>query len=167
MKYLKAKYLIFGFNEEITCIKLRSFYKKHAGKDVDFNDIRHYPNGFKLLCFTLPICSYRKISITEAIRRSGQEYIKFHDSIDKLIEWYENEYINSTSNAVSWKEIEKVSTIPTKEPSPLKSKEKHTSREPMITTVLSNGLVVRVPMENADETIRKMEENIKHSKKQK
>ena len=31
----------------------------------------------------------------------------------------------------------------------------------MITAVLSNGLVVRVPMENSEETIKKMEENIK------
>ena len=35
----------------------------------------------------------------------------------------------------------------------------------MLTVVLSNGLVVRIPAENWRETIKKMEENIKFNKK--
>ena len=38
-------------------------------------------------------------------------------------------------------------------------------KEPMVTAVLSNGLVVRVPAKGCKETLRKMEENIKYNKK--
>ena len=116
MRIRKNRYVIFGFKDKATGTKLREFYKKHTGKDVVFNNIKHYNDGFKLLCFTLPLSSFREIGITEAIYRSSPEYIKFHDSIDKLIEWYENEYIKNASRAISWKEIKKVFNFPTKEP---------------------------------------------------
>ena len=38
-------------------------------------------------------------------------------------------------------------------------------KEPMVTAVLSNGLVVRIPLKGYKETIEKMEENIKYNKK--
>ena len=41
------------------------------------------------------------------------------------------------------------------------------NKEPMITVVLSNGLTVRIPLKNARETVRQMEENIKHNRKKK
>ncbi len=85
----KTKYVIFGFKDKVTGEKLREFYKKHTGKDVNFNGIKQYPDGFKLLCFTVPLYSFREISITEAVHRSSLAYKKFHDSIDKLIKWYE------------------------------------------------------------------------------
>ena len=92
MENQKPKYVIFGFKDKVTGKKLREFFKKYTGKDVVFNDIKHYSDGFKLLCFALPLCYFREVSITEAIYRSGPEYRKFHESIDKLIEWYEDNY---------------------------------------------------------------------------
>ena len=45
------------------------------------------------------------------------------------------------------------------------SKMAEKKKEPMVTAVLSNGLVVRIPLEGYKETLRKMEENIKYNKK--
>ena len=88
-KYKDLKYLVFGYKDRTTGKKLGEFYFKYTGKKVNFN----YKDGFKLLCFTLPLGSFHTIGITEAIYRPAKEYMKFHDGVDKLISWYENEYL--------------------------------------------------------------------------
>ena len=140
MKELEnIKYAIFGFKDQETGNKLRLFFKRHTGKDVDFNNIKHYEDGFKLLLFSVPLDTFSTIGITAA--NCSPSYVKkIHTSVDTFISWYEKEYLPS---------IAKV------------------RRGPMITVVLSNGLTVRIPLKNARETVRQMEENIKHNRKKK
>ena len=140
MKELEnIKYVIFGFNDQETGNKLRLFFKKHTDKDVDFNNIKHYENGFKLLLFTVPLDTFNTVGITGACC-APNSVKRINGSIDSFISWYEKEYLPS---------IAKV------------------RRGPMITVVLSNGLTVRIPLKNARETVRQMEENIKYNKKKK
>ena len=86
------KKVIFGFADLETGNKLREFYKKHTGIDIDFNNIKHYKNGFKLLVFDLPLGKFSVIGITAALC-APSNVLKFHDSIVELISWYENKYI--------------------------------------------------------------------------
>ena len=81
---------IFGFKDNETGEKLRVFYKKHTGKDVDFNKIQHYNNGFKLLLFSIPLGSITQIGITAA--RCTSKDVKKFSSLDEFINWYENLY---------------------------------------------------------------------------
>ena len=92
-KYECIKHAIFGFKDEETGEKLREFFKRHTGKDVDFNGIKHYQNGLKLLRLSIPLNSIGLISITEAAHRGSKDYIRFTSSIDTVINWYENEYL--------------------------------------------------------------------------
>ncbi len=82
---------IFGFADIETGNKLREFYKKHTGIDCDFNSIRHYNNGFKLLVFDLPLGKFSIIGICAAC--CTPHYVKkFHKGIDDFILWYESNY---------------------------------------------------------------------------
>ena len=81
---------IFGFKDNETGEKLRLFYKKHTGKDVNFNKINHYNNGFKLLLFSIPFGSITQIGIAAAGYTSKD--VKKFSSLDEFINWYENLY---------------------------------------------------------------------------
>ena len=84
------KEALFGFKDEKTGNKLRAFYKKHTGKDVDFNAIKHYKSGFKLLVFAIPLGGYTTLGITCA---NGYDAKKFIGPVEDFINWYENDYL--------------------------------------------------------------------------
>ena len=81
---------IFGFSNEETGIKLSEFYKKHTGEYLDFNAIRHYESGFKLLVFDLPLGEVTKIDICSANLVHAK---KFHGSVEEFMSWYEKDYL--------------------------------------------------------------------------
>ena len=84
--------VIFGFADVETGNKLRKFYKKHTGLDIDFISIRHYKNGFKLLVFDLPLGKFSIIGISAAA--CAPYYVKrFNKGIDDFIYWYESNYL--------------------------------------------------------------------------
>ena len=84
---------IFGFADTETGNKLREFYKKHTGIDIDFNNIKHYKNGFKLLVLDLPLGKFSIIGICAA--GCAPHYVKrFNKGIDDFIFWYEKVYCN-------------------------------------------------------------------------
>ncbi len=87
------RFAIFGFNDIETGNKLRNFFYRHTGRDIDFNGIKQYPNGLRLLCFSIPLGTVYPISIVEAINHSSKIYKEFHESVDVFISWYENEYL--------------------------------------------------------------------------
>ena len=87
---------IFGFNDEETGNQLRTFFKKHTGKDIDFNSIKHYRSGFKLLLFSIPLNTIEEIGITAA-GAVPYSFKKFH-CLKDFIDWYENyEIVNKIS----------------------------------------------------------------------
>ena len=87
---------IFGFEDRVIGDRLRAFYKKHTGKDIDFNGIRHYKDGFKLLCFSIPLGgSLTTVGITAAIY--APSYVKKFQSLDDFINWYESSYNQESS----------------------------------------------------------------------
>ena len=86
--------VIFGFGDTDTGNKLREFYLKHTGKDIDFNQIKHYCDGFKLLVFDLPLGKFTQVGITAALC-APKDVFKFHGNIDQLIYWYEHEYLQN------------------------------------------------------------------------
>ena len=92
-EYELIKFAIFGFKDKATGDTLREFFKKHTGRDVDFNNIEHYNDGFKLLKLSIPLESIGTVGITEANYRPTPTYKKFHCSVDDFIDWYENEYL--------------------------------------------------------------------------
>ena len=55
MKQERIIKAIFGFKDKVTGERLREFFKKHTGRDVDFNKIQHYKSGFKLLLLSSSI----------------------------------------------------------------------------------------------------------------
>ena len=80
---------IFGFIDKETGEKLSKFFKKHTGKDVDFNQVQHYKNGFKLLLFSIPLDKFETIGITAT---NGYPAAKF-SKLEDFINWYENNYL--------------------------------------------------------------------------
>ena len=88
---------IFGFKDKETGEQLRAFFKKHTGRDVDFNSIKHYTDGFKLLVFSIPLNTVDIIGITAA--GCAPHYVKRFCGLKDFIEWYENIY-----NPQNWEE---------------------------------------------------------------
>ena len=88
-KYLYRDYVIFAFRGEETGRKLSDFYFKHTGKRVDFNAIRHYKNGVKLLRFSIPLGHFETWPISCTGFNCGPR------SIDEFVEWYEERYLKS------------------------------------------------------------------------
>ena len=102
MIYRNIKKAIFGFSDKKTGEKLRKFFKKHTGKDIDFNSIEHYSENFKLLAFDIPLKDFIPIGITAALVCSG---LKFHGPVEEFISWYENKYL-------IFKDVEIIKHIP-------------------------------------------------------
>ena len=69
--YENVKEALFGFNDKETGIKLSAFYKKHTGREVDFNAIKHDKDGFKLLLFSIPLGRISKRISSQEIFWSG------------------------------------------------------------------------------------------------
>ncbi len=113
MKRIKYKGAIFGFKSEEIGNELRIFFKKHTGKDIDFNKMQHYKNGFKLLLFSIPLNTIQQVGITAA--GCAPETIKRFSGLKEFIDWYENCYLHK----ITWEEIEKISIVKTKEPLPI------------------------------------------------
>lgn len=86
---------IFGFSDEEEGIKLSEFYMKHTGKYLDFNAIKHYESGFKLLLFKLPLGEVSIIDICSANIVDAQ---KFHGPVEEFITWYEEVYLTGTKD---------------------------------------------------------------------
>ena len=86
--------VIFGFADLETGNKLREFCKKHTGIDIDFNNIKHYKNGFKLLAFDLPLGKFTTIGVTAAAY-SPHDVKRISGSINDFIYWYEHDYLGS------------------------------------------------------------------------
>ncbi len=147
------KKVIFGFHEKEVGNKLRVFFKKHTGRDVDFNSIEHYKNGLKLLLFSVPLDTVDLIGISAA--GCTPSYVKkIHGPVDEFISWYEDEYLPSRKETTSNHQRDEINT----------SAKSNVFKVAMVTAVLSNGLSVRIPAENSSEIIRQMEENIKYNK---
>lgn len=91
---LRFTKVIFGFQDEETGKKLSAFYKKHTGIDCDFNKIKHYSSGFKLLAFDLPLGKFMTVGITAA-GCSPYNVLRFSRGIDNFIYWYEHDYLES------------------------------------------------------------------------
>lgn len=102
MIYRNIKKAIFGFSDKKTGEKLRKFFKKHTGKDIDFNSIEHYSENFKLLAFDIPLKDFIPIGITAALVCPG---LKFHGPVEEFISWYENKYL-------IFKDVEIIKHIP-------------------------------------------------------
>ena len=83
------KEVIFGYKDNETANKLREFYLKHTGRDIDFNNIKQYKDGFKLIKFSIPLKDISEISITEASHYKAKKF----SSLDEFIKWYEKEYL--------------------------------------------------------------------------
>ena len=79
---------LFGYQDEVTGAKLSAFFYKHTGKNVDFNEIKHYKNGFKLLLFSIPLNTFTQAGITAAAY-APSNFKKF-TCLDDFINWYEN-----------------------------------------------------------------------------
>ena len=173
---------IFGFKDEETGEQLRLFFKKHTGRDIDFNNIKHYKNGFKLLLFSIPLDTIDIIGITAA--GCAPSYVKRFSGLNDFIKWYENDF----SQRIESKDIEKASIFNVKKTIPLdysfiqQYKElnirtdiefdpfpfinKHSPIKPLVrgesaaTIILYNGLYARVPMKTLKEHILVLNTNI-------
>ncbi len=88
--YENVKEALFGFNDKETGIKLSAFYKKHTGREVDFNAIKHDKDGFKLLLFSIPLGRISTLDINEA---NGYPAKKFSGPVQEFMDWYEKEYL--------------------------------------------------------------------------
>lgn len=88
--YENVSRALFGFKDRKTGDKLRDFFKKHTGRDIDFNGIKHYTDGFKLLLFSIPLGSVSTLGITCA---NGYPARKFTGPVQEFIDWYEREYL--------------------------------------------------------------------------
>ena len=84
--------VIFGFADRYTGNKLKEFYLKHTGREVDFNSIQHYRDGFKLLVFDLPLGKFIQVGITAA-SCAPKDVLRFGGSVNELIYWYEHDYL--------------------------------------------------------------------------
>ena len=104
---------IFGFTKEETGERLREFFKKHTGQDVDFNKIQHYKSGHKLLLFSIPLDTIELIGMTVA--GCHPKDVKCFNGLDEFIDWYENVFLNR----ITVKMIEKNSIFKTRPPLPL------------------------------------------------
>ena len=82
--------VLFGFEDKKTGDKLRVFFKKHTGRDVDFNSIKQYKSGFKLLLFSIPLETVTTLGITCA---NGYPARKFTGPVQEFVDWYEEEYL--------------------------------------------------------------------------
>jgi hypothetical protein len=107
MRRERITYAIFGFMDKETGEKLRQFFKKHTGKDLDFNEIQHYKNGFKLLLFSIPRNTNEQVGITAA--DCAPSNVKRFSNLNEFIRWYEGLY----SKGVSAEVIEKISIFKT------------------------------------------------------
>ena len=81
---------ICGYADKESANKLSRFFKKHTGKNIDFNNIHQYKNGFRLLLFSIPLDTFSQIGISAA-NMCNSGVIKFH-SLDDFVNWYEMEY---------------------------------------------------------------------------
>lgn len=99
--------VIFGYGDKETAEKLRAFYKKHTGSDVDFNAMRNPKSGFALLVFCIPLGKIEQTNITVAAR-APSSVRKFAALMD-FIDWYENQYL---PNRITIEQIEKNFIIP-------------------------------------------------------
>ena len=79
-----------GFKNTESGDKLRKFYLEQTGKDVDFNSIKQYEGGFKLLWFSIPLRDMSTIGITQVQYRIDCH--KF-SGVDEFIRWYNNTYL--------------------------------------------------------------------------
>lgn len=79
-----------GFKDRESGDKLRIFFKKHTGRNVDFNGIKHYTDGFKMLLFSIPLESVTTLGITCT---NGYPAAKFTGPVLEFIDWYEKEYL--------------------------------------------------------------------------
>lgn len=114
--------VVFGYGDKETADKLSAFFKKHTGKDVDFNKMRNPKSGFKLLLFYMPLGRFEEISITCAA--SLPSSAKKFASLKEFIDWYENQYL---PHRVTAEQIRKASIIPFT--SDLISKKKKSSKK--------------------------------------
>ena len=164
MKKEHITHAIFGFKDKETGEKLRQFFKKHTGKDCDFNGIQHYKNGFKLLLFSIPLNTIQQVGITAA--GCAPSYIKRFTGLDDFVTWYERDYLKKATIT----EIEEASMFKSINPEfcdnfrelninidiafdpfptavkfqPLRMPRRG---EAQATIVLGNGLCCRVPMD--------------------
>ena len=88
--YENVKEALFGFNDKETGIKLSAFYKKHTGREVDFNAIKYDKDAFKLLLFSIPLGRISTLDINEA---NGYPAKKFSGPVQEFMDWYEKEYL--------------------------------------------------------------------------
>ena len=86
----KITQVLFGFQDEATGAKLSEFFNKHTGKNVDFNSVKHYKSGFKLLLFSIPLDTFTQAGITAAVY-APSNFKKF-TCLDDFIKWYEGPY---------------------------------------------------------------------------
>ena len=107
MRRERFTHAIFGFKDKETGEKLRQFFKKHTGKDIDFNQIQHYKDGFKLLLFSIPLNTIERVGITAA--GCAPSSIKRFSGLNEFIGWYEGVYLKE----VSAQELEEASMLRT------------------------------------------------------
>ena len=102
--------VVFGYGDKETADKLSAFFKKHTGKNIDFNKMRNLKSGFRLLVFYMPLGRFEEISITvsAALPNSAKKFAALQDFID----WYENQYL---PHRVTAEQIKRASVISFKE----------------------------------------------------
>ena len=99
--------VVFGYGDKETADKLRVFYNKHTGKDVDFDAMRNPKSGFRLLAFHIPLGEFEVINITTAAATPSSAR-KFA-SLQEFIDWYENQYL---PHRITAEQIKRASIIP-------------------------------------------------------
>ena len=102
--------VLFGFQDEKTGNRLSEFFNKYTGKDIDFNKIHHYQNGFRLMLFSVPLDTFIQTGITAAQFASSD--IKKFLFLDDFIRWYEESYLQRI------REIEKLQARTTRDIDP-------------------------------------------------
>lgn len=186
---IKPTHAIFGFGDTETGERLRAFFLKHTGKDIDFNNIKHYRSGFTLLLFTLPLNEVQQIGITAA-SHAPSSYKRF-DNLNDFIAWYEN---SPFVKRLTVEQIMRISTIQFADPK-VESERLFVKQfdvlginiearfdpfpflryceafkapakdEIMVTTVLYNGVTVRVPFKDSRKILLIMNTNIFYASK--
>ena len=187
---VKIDKAIVGFMPGESGEKLKDFYKKHTGIEINFNGIEHYKNGFKLLLFSIPLGSVTQIGITTA--GCAPRNVLRCSSVNEFINWYECVHI-----PVKAENIEKASIFKTAEPTPIKTFSESEFRkffeelnlniglrfdpfpftnkcvvddvlrknEDSFSVVLYNGLSVRIPCKNWKQHFLNLNTNVFLSKK--
>ena len=91
--YEKLKCVLFGYCTKPTADKLRKFFKKHTGKDIDFYSYLNERTRFRLMLFSIPLQSVCPISVIESQSMHLPVYKQIHESVEYFIDWYENDYL--------------------------------------------------------------------------